>query len=392
VWQGRSGERRGRPRIGRAHGHPGRAPSPEDAQPHHVRRHRARQPERPDHHARAHPPRARPRGKRRRQLIESLLLRAEFGGRLADYDRASELAETLPDLFPDEIESHLLRASVRSTLHRFDAAWADLDEAERWGAPPDRTRGARASLLAARGQIDEALALQIQAHSAHPAIDTTGALAALLGDLGRREEALAAFTDAFESYEGTSPLPVAWLFFRQGQLWEKEGRKDLAIAYHQAALERMPAYAHAAAHLARLSPPDRAESILAPFTTSSDDPDIDAVLAEKARERGDTKAASDRIAKAAARYDQLVLRHPAAFADHAAQFWLDTANDPNKALDLARINLSNRRTVKAYQLAVLAALSAGDRAAACEIGTEALAAPDMTSLLRDTIRGACEKR
>ena len=333
-----------------------------------------------------------PKGQRRRQLVDALLTRAEFGGRLADYDRASELAEALPEQHPEDIESYLTRASVRSALHRFDDASADLAEAERRGAPPARTRRLRASLLAGRGQIEEALTLHLEARAAQPDIDTHGAVAVLLGELGRRKEAIAAFREALASFDGTSPFPVAWLFFREGQLWEREGRRDLAIAYHRAALERIPAFAHAAAHLARLSPPEEAESILKPLTTTSDDPDIDAVLADKARERNDPTAAAEHVSRAARRYEELVTRHPAAFADHAAQFWLDTGNDPKKALALARKNLEVRKTVRAYQLAVLAALGADDRTSACELGTEALKLPHMTSMLRDTIHGACEKR
>ena len=64
----------------------------------------------------------------------------------------------------------------------------------------------------------------------------------------------------------------------------------------------------------------------------------------------------------------------------------------SEALALARKNLEVRKTVRAYQLAVLAALGADDRTSACELGTEALKLPHMTSMLRDTIHGACEKR
>src|SRR5262249_32185768 len=155
------------------------------------------------------------------------------------------------------------------------------------------------------------------------------------------------------------PFPMAWLFFKQGLFWEREGRKDMAIAYHQAAVERVPSYAHAAAHLARLSPPDRVEALLGPVAATSDDPEVDAAWADKLRERGDAAGAQAHVTKAAARYEELMARQPAAFAEHAAQFWLDTGNDPKKALELARRNLASRKTAKAYELAVLSALSAG---------------------------------
>lgn len=333
-----------------------------------------------------------PDGKRRGQLVDLLSLRADVAGRLADLERAAEIAEALPADVPGKPEPLLARAATRAALHRFDDAWADLDEAERLGAPASRTRGKRASILAARGRLDEALALAEEARKARPRVDTIGLVAALLGELGRRDESAAAFRAAFEAIDDTSPFPVAWLFFREGEMWEREGRKDLALAYYQAALARLPAYAHAAAHAARLLPPDRAEALLNTVTSTSDDPDIDAVLAEKAKERGDAAAAQAHAAKAAARYEGLVARHPAAFADHAAQFWLDAGGDPKKALDLARLNLTARRTPRAYELAVLAALSAGDRGSACALGTEGAALPRASSMFREIVKGACEPR
>jgi tetratricopeptide (TPR) repeat protein len=330
---------------------------------------------------------------RGRQKLASLLaLRADMAGRLADLERAAQIAEPLPAEAPDKPEPYLTRASMRAALHRFDEAWADLDEAERHGASPGQTRGKRASILAARGRPEEALALALDARSARPGVDTIGMVAVLLGDLGRRDDAIAAYRAAFESIDDTSPFPVAWLFFRQAEFWEREGRKDLAIAYCQAALERVPGYAHAAAHLARLSPADRAEAILGPVLATSDDPDLEAVLAEKLKERGDAEAAKAHAARAAARYDELVGRQPAAFADHAARFWLDTGGDPGKALDLAKRNLAVRKVPKAYELAVLAALSAGDKKAACELGTEGGGLPHATSMFRDIVKGACEAR
>ncbi len=337
-------------------------------------------------------PQSDPRGDRHKQIVELLLLRADLGGRLADYDRAAELAEPLPTQYPNNPVMWVVRAKVRSALHRLEEASADLDEAEKRGVSPKSTRSIRVSTLAARGKLPEALALQTQAHAESPDIDSKGVLAALLGDANRKEEAIPLFREAFSSFQDTSPFPVAWLFFREGQMWERELRKDLAMAYYRAALERLPAYAHAAIHLARLSPPNDADTILKPLLQSSDDPDIFAVLADKARERGESQTQADYTQKAAARYEELMGRHPAAFADHAAQFWLDTGNDPQKALVLARRNLEVRKTVRAYQLAVLSAMSANDRAAACQLGTEALPLPGMTPVLRDVIQGACEKR
>ncbi|WP_459181366.1 hypothetical protein [Streptomyces sp.] len=49
-------------------------------------------------------------------------------------------------------------------------------------------------------------------------------------------------------------------------------------------------------------------------------------------------------AQAAARYDELLTRHPEAYADHAEEFWLTVGGDPERALRLARQNLMLRPT------------------------------------------------
>jgi tetratricopeptide (TPR) repeat protein len=302
------------------------------------------------------------------------------------------MAESFPQDMPDKPEPLLTRASTRAALHRFDDAWADLDEAERRGASPAQTRGKRSTILAARGRLDEALTLALEARKERPTIDTIGLVAVLLGELGRQTEAIAAFREAFESNDDTSPFPVAWLFFNQGQFWEREGDKDLAIAFYQASLERLPGYAHAAAHHARLVTPDAAEAVLKPLLETSDDPDLHFVLAVKLQARGDLAGAKVHVEVAAVRYDELVTRHPAAFLDHAAQFWLDAGSDPKKALELAKRNLLLRKTPKAYELAVLAALAGHDRKAACEMGTEGLGQPRVSSMFRAIVKGACEPR
>ena len=65
-----------------------------------------------------------------RDLGELLLARAQYLGRLADYDRAAALAERLVALAPKRHETWLLRASAHAALHRFDEALDDLDRAQ----------------------------------------------------------------------------------------------------------------------------------------------------------------------------------------------------------------------------------------------------------------------
>jgi hypothetical protein len=53
---------------------------------------------------------------------------------------------------------------------------------------------------------------------------------------------------------------------------------------------------------------------------------------------------------AATVYTSLVVEYPEAFADHAAEFWLGPGANPNKALELARINFATRKTPRSHAL------------------------------------------
>ena len=66
-------------------------------------------------------------------------------------------------------------------------------------------------------------------------------------------------------------------------------------------------------------------------------------------------------------------QHPEAFADHAAEFWLAAGGDPEKALSLAQRNLEVRRTPRAYELVLQAALAAEETAVACDAAERARA-------------------
>jgi hypothetical protein len=83
---------------------------------------------------------------------------------------------------------------------------------------------------------------------------------------------------------------------------------------------------------------DTAVARLLPLAASSEDPDYAAQLARILREAGRNDESLRWGQFAAVRYDELVARHPEAFADHAAEFWLTTGADPGKALRLPRVN------------------------------------------------------
>lgn len=144
-------------------------------------------------------------------------------------------------------------------------------------------------------------------------------------------------------------------------MWHRAGDLDAARSWYEAARRRVPDYAPAAGHLAEIEllsgSPATAVALLRPLTRTSDDPEYAAHLAAALHAVGRVHEAEQWRERAAARYDELVLRHPEAYADHAADFWLTVGADADRGLDLALRNLAYGRTTRAhalYRRAVLA--------------------------------------
>jgi hypothetical protein len=72
-------------------------------------------------------------------------------------------------------------------------------------------------------------------------------------------------------------------------------------------------------------------------------------------------------------FERLLAQHELAFADHAAEFYLSIGVDAARACDLARINLANRPTLRAFELAHRAALAAQEAVFADELAFRARA-------------------
>jgi len=294
-------------------------------------------------------------------LIDLLILRGHVLGRIADYERAAALAEQLVRDAPADGMAFLARAKARATLHRFAKALANLDVGARLGADRAALDAERAAIFQALGRYDEALALRRNAAERRPDFATLGALAGLLAERAQVAEAELLFAEGRRRYQAVSPFPLAMLDFQRGLMWMEQGDLHAARAWFGAAQRRVPAYAPALGHLAEvdaaLGEREAALARLRPLTLSSDDPEYAGLLASLLSQAGQSQEARHWRARAAARYDELMLRHPAAFADHAAEFWLTAGADAHKALQLARQNLETRQTPRAYALLKRAVLA-----------------------------------
>jgi tetratricopeptide (TPR) repeat protein len=317
----------------------------------------------------------------RRSLVELLLSRGQFLGRIADYERAATIAEGLVHEDAKDAGGYESRASTYATFHRFDDALADLAEAERRGRKSDELAPARAAIFVATGRLDDAAALRRSDEATMRTMELASA-GFLRGEMGDVAGAGRLVGLARTKYIDVSPFPLAWMDMQEGSLLERNGKRAAAKAHYARAVSLLPLYAGAASHLAALSRPSDAVALLEPIAASADDPEVLVQLSDALRRSGRAEDAEKRRTAAIARYDELLARHPAAFADHAATMWLGVGRDPARALPLARANLAVRRTSEAYELALTAALAAKQEDGICVVAREAAALKYATDDLR----------
>ena len=287
-------------------------------------------------------------------LIDLLILRGLILGRISDYERAAQLADRLVHHADTDAAAYVARARTRALFHRFTEALDDLDHADRISAQNRASRRERAAILQALGHYHEALVTYEAAADRGAQFERTAALAGFWAERGKTDIAQRFYLQSLSSYRGVSPFPLAQLDFQLGIMWMRHERLNQARTCFEAAIRRVPAYAAAQGHLAEvdadLGEREAAIARLTPLASSSDDPDYAAQLARILGEMGRSEESVAWRRMAASRYDQLIATYPAAFADHAAEFWLGVGNDPQKGLRLAEFNLRGRQTHRAYDL------------------------------------------
>ena len=301
-------------------------------------------------------------------LVDRLTLRGQILGCIADCERAAAMAERLACQASADGLAFLARARTRAWMHRFEEALADLDAAERLGTAGAEVEAERAAIFQAVGRYDEAMALRRAAVERRADFEALGALAALHSERGEIGAAEHWFGESRERFRGVSPFGLAQLDFQRGHMWQEQGDLGRAREWLTCAWRRLPAYAQAEGHLAGVEAALGEREVAIPRLTrlagASDDPDYASQLAGILVQAGRPEEAGVWRARAEVRYGELVARHPAAFADHAAEFWLTVGGDPRRALSLAKQNFAVRQTPRAHALLSRAMLACKNEPAA----------------------------
>jgi tetratricopeptide (TPR) repeat protein len=198
-------------------------------------------------------------------------------------------------------------------------------------------------------------------------------LGALLADLGEFAQADRVYKRALQEYADVSPFAVAWVCFQLGALWGElvpEPELSRAAQWYRNAIDYLPCYVKARVHLAEIYAEcgrcQEAEALLVPAVASGD-PEVHWRLADVLVATG--RIAEGQVQRQAARsgFEALLKKYLLAFADHGAEFYAGSGNDPRRAFALASANLANRPTLRAFEQAHATALDAGESLAAADL-------------------------
>jgi tetratricopeptide (TPR) repeat protein len=304
----------------------------------------------------------------RERLAGALYHRYRLLGRLEDAEAALALIDDAAAPVASA-EGLLLRTVVLAGFHRFGEAEMTLAAAEAAGAAPATLRRHRDDIDVAMGRYDR-LRAEFDA-SDQPVGDLyrlahRADLRVLLGDIAGAERQ---YRVAQTLYGDVSPVPLAWLHTQAGIALLRFGHVGAARRFFAAAVERLPGYYLAEEHLAEcdatLGAVDAARERYRRVIAQTGNPEFVAALAELEADAGDTLAAQRLRQQARDGYEAWLERHPAAAAQHAAEFFLATG-DVQRAHALASANAAVRADIGSLLLLAQAAEAAGLGGEACE--------------------------
>jgi tetratricopeptide (TPR) repeat protein len=288
-------------------------------------------------------------------IVEHERLAVQFLGDLDALDHMDALASQFADV-DHSYRAALVQAEVASSAHRFADARGHLARAALLGGSCEAIERQRLAIDQACGvELDAVLAARRRTAASSARLEDLVPLGAVLADLERFTEADGVYRRAFDAYDDVSPFPLAWVCFQLGVLWGEladiPDPDESALWYHRA-IAYLPKYVKARVHLAEIYAEQgdigEAEALLRPVFASRD-PEVRWRLADVLEIQGRSAEAETHLEAARLRFDELLESHLLAFADHAAEFYAGT--DPERALELARVNVANRPTRRAVKQA-----------------------------------------
>ena len=307
-------------------------------------------------------------------IVEQEQLAAQYLGDLGAFDRLEILVNRFIRTDSESSRIALVQAQFASMTHRFAEARDHVAKAELLGAPSDTVSRLLLSIEQACGtHLESVLEKRLRMSAESGRLEDLVPLGSLLADLGEFAEADRTYGRALQAYQDVSPFAFAWVCFQLGALWGElvpEPQLTRAAQWYSKAIDYLPCYVKARVHLTEIhfscGRCGEAEALLRPVIDSSD-PEVAWRLADVLNATGRLAEAEARLQVARAGFDTLLDRHLLAFADHGAEFYAGSGGNSTRAYELARLNLANRPTLRAFEQAYAIAAVADKAHAATEI-------------------------
>jgi len=306
-------------------------------------------------------------------IVEQEQMSLQFLSDFGALDRLNLLVNQLVRADAEPARIALIRGQVASTTHRFAEARSCLKTVEMDGTVREAATRLLLSIDQACGyRLDAVLKTRRQIAAESGRLEDLVPLGALLADLRSFDQADSIYRHALMEYRDVSPFALAWVCFQLGSLWGElvpETQPELAEQWYRKAIDYVPWYVKARVHLSEILLGDGrledAEALLSPVA-SSGDPEVNWRLADVMVAMGNLPDAELQMQAARSGFEELLEKYPLAFADHAAEFYSGSGKDPGRAFQLARINLQNRPTLRAFEQAYEIAIESGKSAEAVE--------------------------
>lgn len=291
-------------------------------------------------------------------IINSELINSQFLGDYSSLDRLSDLSEKLLKTNLNYPKAYIQVAQIYASMHQFNICMDYLRKAELLNGDQNEIDHIQMSVLQATTN-DRSKVLDLRKEK----VINSGApedlihYAALLADDGQIEEANSIYLKALHyKYKNPSPFIPAWICFQIGLLWgeiAKHSNKDLAFYWYKKAIAYIPKYTKARVHLAEIyTASGRNELALQTLqpALASTDPEVSWKISDIYAMDNQPNYSAQYLQLTNTLFTSLLERYPLAFADHAAEFYISSGNNPDKAYQLALLNYQNRPTERAANL------------------------------------------
>lgn len=269
---------------------------------------------------------------------------ARLTGDLDAYDRAQAMLTAAFDAAPSGSGPFATRAQLHLTLHRLDAAEADLRQARKRLLLSDRERagllGLQGDIAFQRGHYAEALTLWSDAESALPTAGSKARLAQYAWKTGHPDQALQLLADAQVRAKSEGEVTQAWVALQSAMVSMDRSRLGDATQHLDAAAAALPGWylvdEHRAEILTLTGKWTEARAAYEEVLRRVPRAEFMAALAGVWDKLGSASESEGWMARAEAAYEAELARFPEAAGAHALEFFLERKGAGARALTLAR--------------------------------------------------------